>query len=57
VLAISLGYILLGVIGYGVMRPEARPAVEDRLARRLQLISTWPGGSLIGSTRRTRRSP
>jgi hypothetical protein len=36
VLTISLGYILLGVIGHGVMRLAAGPAAKDRLARRPQ---------------------
>lgn len=36
VLAISLGYILFGVIGHGVLRLAAGPAAEDRLARRLK---------------------
>jgi hypothetical protein len=36
VLAISLGYILLGCIGHGVMRLAAGPAAEYRLAGRPQ---------------------
>jgi hypothetical protein len=34
VLAISAAYILLIVVGHGVMRLVAGPAREDRLARR-----------------------
>jgi len=34
VLAISASYILLGILGHGVMRLVAGPAREDRLARR-----------------------
>ena len=34
VLAISATYVLLGVIGHGVMRLVAGPAREDKLARR-----------------------
>ena len=34
VLAISATYVLLVVLGYGVMRLVAGPAREDRLARR-----------------------
>jgi len=36
VLAISRGYVVLGVIGHGVMRLAAGPAAEDRLAQRLR---------------------
>ena len=35
VLAISAAYVLLGILGHGVMRLVAGPAREDRLAR-------WP---------------
>ena len=35
VLAISAAYVLLGILGYGVMRLVAGPARKDRLAR-------WP---------------
>ena len=35
VLAISASYVLLGIVGHGVMRLVAGPAREDRLAR-------WP---------------
>ena len=35
VLAISAAYVLLGIVGHGVMRLAAGPAREDRLAR-------WP---------------
>jgi hypothetical protein len=35
VLAISATYVLLGVVGHGVMRLVAGPADKDRLARRL----------------------
>ncbi len=35
VLAISAAYVLLGIVGHGVMRLVAGPAREDRLAR-------WP---------------
>jgi hypothetical protein len=34
VLAISAAYVLLGILGHGVMRLVAGPAREDRLARR-----------------------
>ena len=34
VLAISATYVLLGILGHGVMRLVAGPAREDRLARR-----------------------
>ena len=34
VLAISAAYVLLGILGHGVMRLVAGPAMEDRLARR-----------------------
>ena len=34
VLAISLEYVLIGVVGHGVMRLVAGPAAADRLARR-----------------------
>jgi len=34
VLAISASYVLLGILGHGVMRLVAGPAREDRLARR-----------------------
>jgi fucose 4-O-acetylase-like acetyltransferase len=33
-LAVSVIYVLLGVVGHGVMRLVAGPATEDRLARR-----------------------
>ena len=39
VLAISSGYVLLGIVGHGVMRLIAGPAVADRLVRR-----PWPQG-------------
>ena len=34
VLAVSLEYVLIGVVGHGVMRFVAGPAAADRLARR-----------------------
>jgi hypothetical protein len=37
VLAISLAYVLLGIVGHGVMRLVAGPAAGHRLAR-------WPRG-------------
>ena len=51
VLAISATYVLLGILGHGVMRLVAGPAREDRLAR-------WPVASLIrGRMKSTPKPP
>ena len=51
VLAISATYVLLGILGYGVMRLVAGPARADRLARR-----PWEAAELSAAADRGRHS-